>query len=182
MECKLDVMRWVVRSEKIRTATRTKWAMTEGAFIVRTPIKQQMRTARYSELRCILEGRRLEIIGQVQDKIRDVRADHAASLQQGVRDVDENSETDSQHDIEFTLLQMKAETLQKIADALSRLNEGTFGYCYECGEEISGQRLRALPFAVRCKNCEEASEAKVLREQPYSSGRGTLSLFSDHVN
>ena len=46
-------------------------------------------------------------------------------------------------DIEFALIQMKAETLQKIEAALLRLDEGEYGYCSECGDEISQQRLRA---------------------------------------
>ena len=46
---------------------------------------------------------------------------------------------------------MKAETLKQIRKALARLDEGRCGYCDECGEEIVEPRLRALPFAVRCK-------------------------------
>ena len=42
--------------------------------------------------------------------------------------------------------------------ALSRLGEGAYGYCLECGEEIPERRLRALPFAIQCKDCEEALE------------------------
>ena len=61
-------------------------------------------------------------------------------------------------DIEFALIQMKAETLDQINQALSRLDEGAYGYCLECGEEIPERRLRALPFAIRCKDCEEALE------------------------
>ncbi len=55
---------------------------------------------------------------------------------------------------------MKAETLDQINQALSRLDEGAYGYgyCLECGEEIPELRLRALPFAIRCKDCEEALE------------------------
>jgi len=60
---------------------------------------------------------------------------------------------------------MKAETLQKINEALARLEEGKYGYCFECGEEIAEQRLRALPFAVRCKDCEEAREVAEQRER-----------------
>ena len=61
-------------------------------------------------------------------------------------------------DIEFALIQMKAETLDQINQALSRLDEGAYGHCLECGEEIPERRLRALPFAIRCKDCEEALE------------------------
>jgi DnaK suppressor protein len=63
-------------------------------------------------------------------------------------------------DIEFALIQMKAETLDQINQALSRLDEGAYGYCLECGEEIPERRLRAPPFAIRCKDCEEALEVE----------------------
>ena len=114
--------------------------------------RMKIRSGRYTELKRILEGRRLEIISEVKDKMRDVRSEGALVPRQGVRDEVESSEADIQDDIEFALLQMKTETLNKVGEALLGLDVGTYGLCDECGEEISEQRLRALPFAVRCKN------------------------------
>jgi DnaK suppressor protein len=139
----------------------------------------QMNRDRYSELKRILEERRREIMDQVQGKIRDVRSEGANNPNQGVLDAAESSENDIQDDIEFALIQMKSETLNKIEEALHRLDEGTFGYCFECGEEISERRLRALPFAVRCKDCEEARENLQQRERMMSQRRGASSLFLD---
>ena len=129
---------------------------------------ENTQSARYAELKKILEERRREILSEVQDKMRGVRAEGASGEAQGVLDAAEASEADIQDDIEFALIQMKAETLAKIGEALSRLEEGTFGYCFECGDEISERRLRALPFAVRCKDCEEAREVAELRERQTS--------------
>jgi DnaK suppressor protein len=120
---------------------------------------------RYDELKRILEERRREILSQVQEKMRDVRAEGASGEGAGVLDAAETSEADIQDDIEFALIQMKSETLHKIEEALARHNEGTYGYCFECGDEISERRLRALPFAVRCKDCEEAREIAEQRER-----------------
>lgn len=139
----------------------------------------QMNRDRYSELKRILEERRREIMDQVQGKIRDVRSEGANNPNSGVLDAAETSEADIQDDIEFALIQMKSETLNKIEEALHRLEEGTFGYCFECGEEISERRLRALPFAVRCKDCEEARENVQQRERMMAQRRGTSSLFLD---
>jgi DnaK suppressor protein len=139
----------------------------------------QMNRDRYAELKRILEERRKEIMSEVHDKIRDVRAEGANSPMHGVLDAAETSEADIQDDIEFALIQMKAETLNKIQEALRRLDEGTFGYCFECGEEISERRLRALPFAVRCKDCEEARELAQQRERVMAQRRGASSLFMD---
>ena len=137
-----------------------------------------MNRDRYTELKSILEERRREIVNAVQDKIRDVRTEGANSTTHGVLDAAESSEADIQDDIEFALIQMKTETLTKIDEALRRLEEGTFGYCFECGEEISERRLRALPFAVRCKDCEEARETAQQRERMMQR-RGSASLFLD---
>lgn len=148
---------------------------------MRTNVKKSMRKRRYDELKSLLEERRLEIIGEVQHKMRDVRNEDAAIYRQGVRDEAESSEAEIQDDIEFALLQMKAETLKKIGNALSRLEEGTYGDCYECGEEITEQRLRALPFAVRCKSCEESREVANQKERVLASRRGATSLFADMI-
>jgi len=138
-----------------------------------------MNPDRYAELKKILEDRRREMMSQVQERMRDVRAEGASNTVQGVLDAAESSEADIQDEIEFALIQMKAETLNKIDEALRRLEEGTYGYCFECGDEVSERRLRALPFAVRCKDCEEAREVAQQRERQIAQRRGAASLFID---
>ena len=138
-----------------------------------------MKRGRYDELKQILEERRREIMSEVQGRMRDVRSEGAGNAVQGVLDAAESSELDIQDEIEFALIQMKAETLNKIDEALRRLEESTYGYCFECGEEISERRLRALPFAVRCKDCEEAREVKQQRDRLMAQRRGAASLFID---
>jgi DnaK suppressor protein len=133
--------------------------------------------SRYSDLKQMLEDRQREIHAEVKGKIRDVRSE--ASGKSEVFDAVESSEADIQDDIEFALIQMKSETLNKINDALARLEQGNYGNCFECGEEIAEKRLRALPFAVRCKDCEEAREVAEKRERQMVSRRGTSSLFLD---
>jgi DnaK suppressor protein len=142
-----------------------------------TKRKVAAKVSRYDELKKMLEDRRRELLNAVHDKIRDARAD--GGKDRDVLDQGESSEVDIQEDIEFALIQMKSETLNKIEEALHRLEDGTFGYCFECGEEISERRLRALPFAVRCKDCEEARESAQQRERMMSQRRGASSLFLD---
>ena len=138
---------------------------------------QRMSRSRYNELRQMLEERRREIHAEVQGKMRGVRED--SGKQTEVLDAVESAENDIQEDIEFALVQMKSETLNKINDALARLEHGTYGYCFECGEEIGEKRLRALPFAVRCKDCEEQKENAEQRERQHAARRGATSLFMD---
>lgn len=134
---------------------------------------------RYVELNRMLVERRRDLQAEVQGRMRDVRAESQGGKSHEVRDDVESSEADIQDDIELALIQMKAETLNKINDALVRLEQGDYGNCFECGSEIAENRLRALPFAVRCKNCEEAREVAEQRERQLAARRGSSSLFYD---
>ncbi len=137
------------------------------------------KSSRYHELKQMLQGRRRELQAEVQGKMRDVRATGEVTKLSEVFDAVESSEADIQEDIELALIQMKSETLNKVDDALARLEQGTYGNCFECGEEIAEKRLRALPFAVRCKDCEEAREAVEQRQRQLTARRGASSLFFD---
>lgn len=47
----------------------------------------------------------------------------------------------------------RAMELRRIDAALERLEEGDYGYCVECGEEIEAKRLDVDPAAPRCAGC-----------------------------
>src|SRR3954464_3019460 len=135
-------------------------------------------TSRYRDLKHMLEARRRELQAEVQGKMRDVRATGQVTKLAEVFDAVESSEADIQEDIELALVQMKSETLNKVNDALARLEQGSYGNCFECGDEIAEKRLPALPFAVRCKDCEEARETAEQRERQLTR-RSSSSLFLD---
>lgn len=136
--------------------------------------------SRYSELKQMLDDRRRELQAEVQGKMRGVREENSwGGKLNDVLDAVESAEVDIQEDLEFALVQMKSETLNKVNDALSRLEQGNYGNCFDCGEEIGERRLRALPFAVRCKDCEEARETAEQRERQLTARRGTSALFLD---
>jgi DnaK suppressor protein len=140
-----------------------------------TTKKKSAAKSRYDEPRKMLEDRRRELLHEVRGKIRDARTD--STNEHEVLDEGEISEGDVQEEIEFALIQMKAETLNKIDAALRRLEEGTYGDCFECGEEIAAARLRAVPFAVRCKDCEEARETAALGDRIMSQRPGSSTPF-----
>jgi DnaK suppressor protein len=119
----------------------------------------------------MLENRRRELVDEVHGKIRDARTDGVGERE--VLDEAESSEVGIQDAIGFALIQMKAETLKKIDTALHGIEQGVYGDCFQCGNEIPEARLRALPFAVRCKDCEEAREMAQDRERTVAQRRGS---------
>lgn len=48
--------------------------------------------------------------------------------------------------------------LQQVRAALKRMDEGKYGICASCEEEISKERLQALPYATLCIKCAEKQE------------------------
>jgi DnaK suppressor protein len=148
------------------------------SFMLRDAGGNMTNTAtRNADLRHMLFERRREMQDEVQRRIRDGRVDRPKE----VRDDLEHSDADIQGDIELALLQMRAETLTRIDEALVRLDAGKYGSCFECAGEISERRLRALPFAVRCQACEERRE-KEGKVRQAAQRRGGTSLFPETIS
>lgn len=51
--------------------------------------------------------------------------------------------------------------LREIADALHRMDQGTYGICLECDEAITAKRLDAVPWARYCVTCQEQIAARI---------------------
>ena len=49
--------------------------------------------------------------------------------------------------------------IKKVKKALDRIENGTFGICEKCGEEISVERLKARPVTTQCIDCKTKEEA-----------------------
>jgi len=118
---------------------------------------------RLDEITTVLVNRRATLLSEVHERIRDVRADR--NVDRSGLDEAESAEVGVQDDVGFALIQLKAQTLDRIEDALRRIDAGDYGDCSSCGAEISEARLRALPFALRCRECEEEREATALQRQ-----------------
>jgi DnaK suppressor protein len=101
-----------------------------------------------TDFRSVLEARQAEL----EDLLRD----------RGVIAV--NSSADMLDQIQHTLerdmaignLERGSARLREVQGALQRFDLGTFGICLDCGEEISGKRLVAVPWTTSCITCREA--------------------------
>ncbi len=133
-------------------------------------------STRNTDLRDALMARRREVQNEVQGRIREGRSSDRSP---GVRDAVDVSDAILQEDIDMALLQMRAETLTRIDEALDRIDAGQYGRCFECGVAISVERLRALPFAVRCVDCEQGREDRGLARQ--TEARRHLTPFATGV-
>jgi DnaK suppressor protein len=121
-------------------------------------------SAPHEDVRRMLVERRRELLNEIQSRVRVVREagstkDHHASA------LIETVEAEPEDDLEFALIQMKSAMLETVNEAVRRFDAGAYGYCVDCGAVIMPVRLRAMPFAVRCRECEEAREDEQHRER-----------------
>src|SRR3989442_1807610 len=72
-------------------------------------------------------------------------------------EVDEIQANESR-ELGFATRTLLVERVNRLADALERLNEGEYGVCVECSEPIPPARLRALPEVQTCVRCQDRLE------------------------
>lgn len=120
---------------------------------------------RREELKLALQARRREIDASIRERMSSLREKRATGEHVVAPADGEAGDVDVHEDVELALVQMKRETVERIDDALARLDANEYGRCLECGDEIAAARLRALTFAVRCVACEDAREMEARRRR-----------------
>lgn len=68
--------------------------------------------------------------------------------------------TDNEQSMRMRLRNREMLYIKKVDEALARIEEGVFGECNECGEDIELRRLEARPTATLCVGCKEEQERK----------------------
>jgi DnaK suppressor protein len=61
-------------------------------------------------------------------------------------------------EIAVSRLSLMNQRLTQVRAALKRLDEGKYGICARCGNEINPERLKAIPYTTLCVNCQERFE------------------------
>jgi len=107
-------------------------------------------------LRQDLETRRTALTRALQSTIRSTRE----LPDRGEMTKDPYGSASSSHDDELAAITVDrlARDLKLIDRALADIDAGRYGTCVECEQPIAAKRLRALPFATRCVECQAQSE------------------------
>jgi len=69
-----------------------------------------------------------------------------------------------ERDFLLQLASGERDLLLKIDDALKRIEDGTYGFCVSCKKKIANTRLKAIPHALYCRDCQEQEEKKDKRK------------------
>lgn len=77
-----------------------------------------------------------------------------------VQDTIDAATSDEGRTTNFQLGDVAARTLQQVRAALGRIDDGTFGYCVDCGRAIEPARLDAVPWSPYCREDQEKHDLK----------------------
>jgi DnaK suppressor protein len=65
---------------------------------------------------------------------------------------------DFDQELTLRVLGSEEDVLKQIEAAIVRIDDGSYGWCKECGEEIPKSRLDAIPYATKCVQCASKHE------------------------
>jgi DnaK suppressor protein len=121
-----------------------------------TKVAQQTEELRdqFSEFSQMLQERREEILNRV-----DVERSHLdEQVMMAPGDAADESVIDTSADYFLRLANNHQRELGEISDALDRMHRGVYGSCENCENAIAMERLRRLPYARFCIDCQSAQE------------------------
>jgi len=79
---------------------------------------------------------------------------------ENVPDPNDRATIESGRSFELRIRDRERKLLSKIEEALERVEEGEFGICDDCGDEIGIKRLEARPVTTLCIDCKTIQETK----------------------
>jgi RNA polymerase-binding protein DksA len=82
-------------------------------------------------------------------------------------------------ELDLRVQEIRSEEIQKVEEALERVEAGTYGKCAGCGARISAARLRLIPEATLCVHCQQESERERAQEESGAWDGELPSLPSD---
>jgi len=118
-----------------------------------------MRQRDLKVFRKILEERRREILEEAGRTVGTMNSDSEESF----ADPTDRAALESDRNFLLRMRDRERKLLGKIDEAFARLDDGSYGRCEECGNEIGIERLKARPVTTLCISCKSAQEARELK-------------------
>jgi DnaK suppressor protein len=99
-----------------------------------------------------------KILQNKRDELeRIVRNRDAITIEKSADALDEVQHA-SERELAIRNLDRESNLLRNVRAALRRIDEGTFGVCMHCEEDISPKRIAAVPWAPYCIQCQEQAD------------------------
>ncbi len=108
----------------------------------------------YEQFKQILHDRKQHLLQQGNDTV----SREVTKVQEHLVEYADIATLESDRTFRMRICDRERKLIKKIEQALERIENGTFGLCERCGEEISPERLTARPVTTYCINCKTKLE------------------------
>jgi DnaK suppressor protein len=139
---------------KTKEAKKPTAKAKKPALKAKKPTLSGSRKAKIEEIRRKLQKQKEAILSEAE------AAMNAMPEQTIFPDLGDQASVECDMSFMLRLRGREQRLLKKIDEALSRIEEGTFGICDVCGEEIDINRLIARPVTTMCIHCKTEQEAE----------------------
>ena len=130
-------------------------------------MEKEMKSEEIAQFKKLLLSLRERLVGKVDvmqgEALKKSRQDASGDLSNVPIHMADVGTDNYERDIMIELIQNGEEGVRNIDTALEKIEEGTFGICELCAKKINKERLKAVPYAKLCIDCQREEEIDVLK-------------------
>ena len=108
--------------------------------------------------RRLLEQKKSEL----SDELAKARDAEEETTEESTQDIADKAVSSYTREFLYSLTDGERTVVLQIDAALNRIDDGTYGYCLNCGVQMSDKRLAAVPWTPHCVDCQELAEKGLL--------------------
>jgi DnaK suppressor protein len=107
-----------------------------------------------------LESFKKQLDQSLEDLLEEAKltVDGMSNPNENLPDPSDRATLESDRNFTLRIRDRERKLIGKIKDALERIDNGTYGICEECGEQITEARLKARPVTTLCIECKKRQE------------------------
>jgi DnaK suppressor protein len=98
----------------------------------------------------------------LSQEIAKTRSAEEETTEESTQDIADKAVSSYTREFLYSLTDGERGTLLQIDEALTRIDEGSYGFCTNCGQPMAEKRLTAVPWAPYCVDCQELAEKGML--------------------
>ncbi|HWS12309.1 MAG TPA: TraR/DksA C4-type zinc finger protein [Rhodocyclaceae bacterium] len=112
----------------------------------------------FDQLRAELSRRESRLRNEIREEMLRAGDEYYSDIGGPVLDTGDAAQATLLADLDQALPDFLIRELREIEGAIRRMEDGTYGMCLQCGDDIEFPRLAACPTAVRCLDCQSFHE------------------------
>lgn len=135
---------------------------------VKVKVKAEERESKESveQFKKVLLKRKEELAASVKNHVEELPD---TGMEGAAGDTSDRASADYTSEMFGVLLERQAGTLEEVERAINKIEKGDFGVCESCEKSIPSKRIKALPWARFCLECQQVYDRKHVKRSSSSS-------------